>query len=185
MSKIFDIFVCFVYAGSMNDLTWIGSAVLQRRAELGLSQAALAQLAGLSRATVNALERGTVADLSVGRLGRLLQVLGARLQLAPRAVRTGAATDRAALKTAAQSASVSYRVVMPASVLASALASGDIPAAYLAHISTLLDEVPVTVIVAAVEAAARLAGVPPSQVWKHLGVWARQLKSSRKEWHGL
>ena len=85
MSNIFDTPADLEYADSMNDLAWIGTTISQRRAELGLSQAALAQLAGLSRATVNALERGTVADLSVGRLGRLLQVLGARLQLAPRA----------------------------------------------------------------------------------------------------
>ena len=185
MSNIFDIKLRRDYAGGMNDLTWIGPTVLQRRGELGLSQAALAQMAGLSRATVNALERGTVVDLSVGRLGRLLQVLGARLQLAPRAAHKGAAADRSAMHTAAQSASVSYRSAMPATALAVALASGDIPPAYLAHMSTFLDEAPLPVVVAAVEAAARLGGVPPAQVWKHLGTWARELKSPRGEWHGL
>ena len=185
MSNIFDTPADLEYADSMNDLAWIGTTISQRRAELGLSQAALAQLAGLSRATVNALERGTVADLSVGRLGRLLQVLGARLQLAPRAARKGAAADRSALQTAAQSASVSYRNAMPANMLAAALVSGDIPAQYMAHVSTLLDEAPLPVVVAAVAAAASQAKVPPAQVWKHLGAWARELKSPRKEWHGL
>jgi transcriptional regulator with XRE-family HTH domain len=185
MSNIFDMLPRGVYAVNMNDLAWIGATVLQRRGELGLSQGALAQMAGLSRATVNALERGTVVDLSVGRLGRLLQVLGARLQLAPRAAHKGAAADRSALQTAAQSASVSYRSAMPATALAAALASGDIPPAYLAHISTLIDEAPLPVVVAAVEAAARQGRVPPAQVWKHLGTWARELKSPRKEWHGL
>ena len=169
----------------MNDLTWIGATVSLRRTELGLSQAALAALAGLSRATVNALERGTMADLSVGRLGRLLQVLGTQLQLAPHVARPGLAANRAALKTAAQTASVSYREALSAAALAGALASGELPARYLAHISTLLDEAPVAVVVAAVEAAAQLAGTPPARVWNHLGAWARQLKSPRKDWHGL
>ena len=169
----------------MNDLAWIGSSVALRRAELGLSQAALAQLAGLSRATVNALERGTVVDLSVGRLGRLLQILGSQLQLVPRPVRPGVAADRAALQTAAQTASVSYRDALPAAALSDALASGSMPLQFVAHISTLLDEAPLPVVVAAVEAAARRAAVPPARVWKHVGAWARELKSPRKEWHGL
>lgn len=169
----------------MSDLAWIGVSVAQRRAELGLTQAALAQLAGLSRATVNALERGTVPDLSVGRLGRLLQVLGNQLQVVPRARRDDAAADRAALQAAARTASVSYRRVLPTAVLADALATGVLPPQYLAHVATLLDESPLPVVVAAVEAAGRRAAVPPSQIWKHVGQWARELKSSRKEWHGL
>ena len=185
MSNIFNIYIGLSYAHRMNDLAWIGPTVLRRRAELGLSQAALAQLAGLSRATVNALERGTVADLSVGRLGRLLQVLGARLQLAPSPALQGASADRAALQIAAQSASVSYRNTMSANVLAAALVSGDIPAPFVAHVSTFIDEAPLPVVVAAVAAAARQAKVPPAQVWKHLGAWSRALKSPRREWHGL
>ena len=169
----------------MIDLAWIGVSVAQRRAELGLSQGALAQLAGLSRATVNSLERGTVADLSVRRLGRLLQVLGAHLQLVPDAARAGATADGAALQLAAQTAGVSYRQRMPPMALAEALATGDMPHAFVPHISTLLDEAPAQVVVAAVEAAARLASVPPAQIWKHVGRWARELQSPRKEWHGL
>ena len=74
---------------------------------------------------------------------------------------------------------------MPANMLAAAMVSGDIPAQYTAHISTLLDEAPLPVVVAAVAAAASQAKVPPALVWKHLGAWARELKSPRKEWHGL
>ena len=74
---------------------------------------------------------------------------------------------------------------MPANMLAAAMVSGDIPAQYTAHISTLLDEAPLPVVVAAVAAAASHSKVPPAQVWKHLGAWARELKSPRKEWHGL
>jgi DNA-binding XRE family transcriptional regulator len=39
-----------------------------RREALGLSQQALGRLAGLSRATINQLERGTLRDLGVAKL---------------------------------------------------------------------------------------------------------------------
>ncbi len=126
-----------------------------------------------------------VSDLSVGTLGRLLQELGARLQLAPRVAKKGAAANWSAFATAAQSASLSYRNAMPAKLLAAAMVIGDIPAPYMAYVSTLLDEAPLPVVVAAVAVAASQAKVPPAQVWKHLGAWARALKSPRKGWHGL
>jgi transcriptional regulator with XRE-family HTH domain len=149
----------------MNDLLWIGPAVHKRRQALGLTQAALAALAGVSRATVNGLERGSLADLSMGRLGRL-------------------PSDRA-LAVAAQTCSVSFGTVLPPQVLAQALASGVLPLAYRAHMGTLIDEAPLSVVVAAVEAAAAQGGVPAAMVWKHIGAWARALLSPRKEWYGL
>jgi transcriptional regulator with XRE-family HTH domain len=164
----------------MNDLLWIGPAVHKRRQELGLTQAALAALAGVSRATVNGLERGSLADLSMGRLGRLLQVVGLRLQWEP-----AQRVDALALTIAAQTAGVSLSTPLPPQVLAQALASGVLPKAYSAHIGTLLDEAPLPVIVAAVEAAAVQSGVPAAKVWKHVGEWARAQQSPRKEWYAL
>lgn len=164
----------------MNDLLWIGPAVHQRRQALGLTQAALARMAGVSRATVNGLERGSLANLSLGRLGQLLQVVGLRLQWEP-----ARGVDTLALATAAQTASVSFVTALPPQVLAQALASGVLPKAYAAHIGTLLDEAPLPVIVAAVEAAAVQSGVPAAKVWKHVGAWARAMLSPRKEWYAL
>jgi transcriptional regulator with XRE-family HTH domain len=164
----------------MNDLLWIGPALHKRRQELGLTQTALARLAGVSRATVNGLERGSLANLSLGRLGQLLQVMGLRLQWEPQR----APGDRA-LAQAAQMCSVSYSKALPPNVLAAALASGKLPEAYMANMVTFVDEVPLQVVVAAVEAAARGADVPAAAVWKHLGTWARTLQSPRKEWYGL
>ncbi len=164
----------------MNDLLWIGPSVQKRRQALGLTQTALARLAGLSRATVNGLERGSLADLSMGRLGRLLDVLGLRLQWEP----ARAPSDRA-LAQAAQMCSVSYGEALPPSVLAAALASGDVPDAFMAHLITLVDEVPLQVVVGAVQAAAAQGGVPAAKIWKHIGAWARAQQSPRKEWYGL
>ncbi len=165
---------------AMNDLLWIGPAVHKRRQELGLTQAALAGLAGVSRATVNGLERGSLANLSLGRLGQLLQVMGLRLQWEPQRAPSGKA-----LAQAAQMCSVSYTDALPPSVLAAALASGVLPEAYGAHMITFVDEVPLQVVVGAVEAAAAQGGVPAAKVWKHIGAWARAQQSPRKEWYGL
>ena len=54
----------------------IGHAVSARRAELGLTQAQLAHLSGLSRQTLVGLENGTLSDLGVNRVGQVLAVLG-------------------------------------------------------------------------------------------------------------
>lgn len=53
-----------------------GQRVRARRMELGLSQEALAQLAGLHRTYVGSLERGerNVALINILRLGRALQI---------------------------------------------------------------------------------------------------------------
>jgi len=54
----------------------IGHAVRIRRSELGLSQAQLAQLSGLSRQTLVGLENGTLSDLGVNQAGEVMAVLG-------------------------------------------------------------------------------------------------------------
>lgn len=177
----------------MNDLIWLGPSVQARRRELGLTQTVLARWAGLSRATVNALESGALGDLSVGRLGRVLQLLGLRLGLqgaggAAQARDTKQAASKrhkAALQAAAQTASVSYAQVIPPAALLSALTSGEIAAPYRAHMATLLDEAPLPMVVAAVGAAAQLVGMPAAQVWRHVGGWAREMKSVRAEWREL
>ncbi|HEX2039601.1 MAG TPA: helix-turn-helix transcriptional regulator [Acidimicrobiales bacterium] len=53
-----------------------GQRVRARRVELGLSQEALAQLAGLHRTYVGSLERGerNVALINILRLGRALEI---------------------------------------------------------------------------------------------------------------
>ena len=52
----------------MSAITEFSSAVRTRRADMGLTQTALAGLSGLSRATINQLENGTLQDLSLKRV---------------------------------------------------------------------------------------------------------------------
>jgi transcriptional regulator with XRE-family HTH domain len=164
----------------MNDLLWIGPAVTQRRLELGLTQTALAQLAGISRATVNGLERGQLNNLSLGRLGQLLKVVGLKLQYdRPRIPHENI------LAMVAQICSVSFTTTLTAQALRDALSSGDILKKYEAHLITFVDELPIPVIVNVVEAVALNTGISPSKIWKHLGLWATTFNSTREELNGL
>ena len=65
----------------MLDLISIGQEVAKSRKKLKLSQAALSRLAGLSRATVDALENGRAGELGFAKLTKLLAALGLELKL--------------------------------------------------------------------------------------------------------
>lgn len=155
-------------------LTEIGAAVRARREALGLSQHGLAKLAGLSRATVNQLERGSLRDLGIAKLTRLLGLLGLALDAKQ------ARTPPRGLWTASRAASVSYKRTLDPGSLARALASGDIPPGLEPHLAALLDEVPLPLVVRAVEEAARQERVPPRRIWRHLARWAAELRSPRR-----
>ncbi len=60
-----------------------GHQVADARKSKRLTQAALAELSGLSRATIDALENGRGSDIGVSRLTRILAVLGLELVVRP------------------------------------------------------------------------------------------------------
>lgn len=153
----------------------IGNEVAKRRIELQLTQAQLAKLAGLSRFTINQLEAGKVKDLGVNKLIPLLSVLGLELAAKPRPSQHG-------LFKASVSANVSYKGELTERGLADVLISGKIPEGYESQMSVILDEVPIPVVVKAVEEAASQAGVKPQKIWRHLANWSDALHLYRKVW---
>ena len=170
----------------MSPLFELSTAVRTRRSDMGLTQLTLAMLSGLSRATVNQLEKGTIKDLSLTRAARLLDVLGLSMAIAPPRPRP-ASRDRdkeksTALDLAARTASVSYQASISASQLREALTSGALAPAYQPHVYALLDEAPVSLLAAVAEQLHRDVGVERAQVWKRMRALAHQLKSSREIW---
>ena len=155
----------------------LGDLVRARREALGLSQERLARLSGLSRATINQLENGTLVDLGVSKLTNLMDLVGLQLATSERK-----AIPRHALRMASRTASVSYRTSIGTHQLAQALATGELPADLIAHVSTFLDEAPLPLVVSAVEEAAQSQGVPPKRIWQHLTRWAHELRSPRPAW---
>jgi transcriptional regulator with XRE-family HTH domain len=151
--------------------------VLARREALGLSQDRLAKLCGLSRATVNQLENGTLVDLGAAKLLALLSLLSIELD-----AKTTQPKSHHALALLSQTASVSYRQALKPAELSQALVEGTLPAAITPHIATLLDEAPLPLILRAVEQVARQTDTPPKMLWKHLVQWAQVLQSPRAVW---
>lgn len=158
------------------NLREIGILVKERRVALGLSQQRLARLSGLSRATINQLENGSLVDLGVRKLANLLDLLGQQLDTRARTA------PEHGLRMASRTASVSYRRRLDAAQLARALATGDLPGDFIAHVSTFIDEAPLPLVVCAVEEAARIRGVPPKRIWQHLTRWAHEFRSPRPAW---
>lgn len=163
----------------MSTLAELSTVVRTRRADMGLTQAALARLSGLSRATVNQLEAACLQDLSLLRVSRLLGVLGLSITVAPQRPTAG---KTPALELAARSASVSYRQPLTAAVLRPALMQGRVPAAYQPHVATLLDEATPALLAAVVEQLHAQEGVPRAQVWARMRELARGFKSARGLW---
>ena len=62
-------------------LASIGEQVAVHRKKLKLSQAELARKAGISRATLDALENGRAGELGFSKVTRLLAALGLELSL--------------------------------------------------------------------------------------------------------
>ena len=67
----------------MPALISIGTQIAKHRKALKLSQAALARKAGVSRATLDALENGRAGELGFSKLTKLLTALGLELRLQP------------------------------------------------------------------------------------------------------
>ena len=69
----------------MLDLILIGKQIAESRKKSKLSQAGLARKAGISRATLDALENGRAGELGFSKLSKLLATLGLELKLQPAA----------------------------------------------------------------------------------------------------
>ena len=65
----------------MFDLSAIGSHVVSRRRTLRLTQSELARKAGVSRATLDALENGRSGELGYSKVANILSALGLELKV--------------------------------------------------------------------------------------------------------
>ena len=65
----------------MLDLSSLGQQIAERRKKLKLSQGELARKAGISRATLEALENVRTGELGFSKLTKLLAALGLELKL--------------------------------------------------------------------------------------------------------
>ena len=78
---LFDCLRCFVYDAIM--LFEIGERIRQERKQRKMSQSVLAKLLGMSRSTISQIENGTVQDIGVRKLIRILEALDLELRVRP------------------------------------------------------------------------------------------------------
>jgi transcriptional regulator with XRE-family HTH domain len=64
-------------------LIYIGQQIRQARKNLGISQAQLAKTLGMSRTTIGQIENGTMQEIGVRKLIRLLEFLELELRVRP------------------------------------------------------------------------------------------------------
>jgi transcriptional regulator with XRE-family HTH domain len=164
----------------------LSAAVRTRRSDMGLTQMALAALSGLSRATVNQVEKGTIKDLSLTRATRLLEAIGLSMAVAtprPRPQNRESAKQKSdALDIAARTASVSHKTPVSAHHLREVLSTGTPARAFLPHVYALLDEAPVSLLASVVEQLHLENGIERAQIWKRMRELAHQLDSRREIW---
>jgi transcriptional regulator with XRE-family HTH domain len=113
----------------------LGREVRRMRMARGLTQAALAGAAGISRTTLNQFENGVVPDLGIRKVQAILSRLGMSLGV------TSASRERTDfVRVAAATASVSFKSELTEDELIRALLTGKIPAGRRSHLRVLLEE---------------------------------------------
>jgi transcriptional regulator with XRE-family HTH domain len=157
----------------------LSSLVKRQRGEMGLTQERLAELVGLSRATINQLETGKISNLSLTNAEQLANVLGFGLGV------TGVQKSRDAsnaLEVAASTASVSYGDPIPPKTLRAALLKGYVPPGYIPQLRTLLEEAPVGMLSAVARQLEREDSVPARATWQKMRQLAAVLGCTRGIW---
>jgi len=114
----------------MSAIHELGNALRARRKEMGLSQARVAALSGLSRQTVNQIESGAVPDLGLNKAERLASVLGLMLRIDTGSPSRVTRARMAPLARAAATASVSYKKRIAPATLKRILATGQMSEMY-------------------------------------------------------
>ena len=166
----------------MSAIHELGRALRARRIEMGLSQAQVATLSGLSRRTVNQVEISAVRDLSLAKAERLASVLGLMLRIDKGSPSRKTRTRMAPLVRAAATASVSYKKRIAPMTLKRILAAGQMSERYIPYVASLLDDASVSLLAAVAEQLHDEANLSREGVWENYRSLARQLKSRRPIW---
>lgn len=154
--------------------------VKRRRAEMGLTQARLGELAGLSRRTVSKVEGGKIDNLSLGNAENLANALGFGLGVT--GVKKASDDVSKAAETAARTASVSYADAITPETLRTSILQGVVPPGHIPQLRALLDEAPVGVLSALAQQLERENGITVHFAWQNMRRLAAALGCARQLW---
>ena len=153
---------------------------------MGLTQEALARISGLSRSTINAVEKQSIGNLSISKAEGLLEYIGLSMNVTSSTTRPSAdkkaPPSRSPLERAAATASVCYGSMLTAKQLAAALLADEAPERIRPHLQALLDEAPMSLLAKVVEELHAENGVDRAQVWGQMRRLAHELKCFRLVW---
>ena len=167
----------------MYEFSAIGSAVRVRRSDMGLTQARVAELCDLSLATVEQLENGSIGDLNWAHAVRLLSVLGLSVLVSnPRSSRRQREDGTLALEVGSRSASTSYKEILNAEELRTALLTTTYPKNLMPYVRAFLEEAPLALIAAVVEQLHHQNGVSRVKLWQHMRDMGRAAHTTRDIW---
>ncbi len=124
-------------------LAALGPVIRQARKAKSLTQAQLAQRAGVARTTLNQLENGVFPDIGVRKLIAIFQIVGQRLTVLPAPDERGKPDY---VRMACTSASTSFREPLRPDELVRILLSGTVPATRRPHLRVILEELPAPVL---------------------------------------
>ena len=119
-------------------LAQLGARIRLARKSRGLTQAALARQAGITRETLNQLETGGGKDLGMAKVLRLLRLLDLDVTLVQNAPRA----SRDYVRMAATAASTGFREPLSEEELLRALLMGKMPASKRPHLRRMLEDSP-------------------------------------------
>ncbi|MGY2488220.1 helix-turn-helix transcriptional regulator [Cupriavidus sp. CP313] len=157
----------------------LGNAIQRKRVALGLTQQQLADMAELSRQSLNGIEHGSV-NATIQTLGRLMDVLGLALDITdPDDSRLASGAPTRALWMAAKGANVSYTGELTPDELERALATGEVPSEYRPQVAQVLDEAPLQLVTKVVAEVAAKQHRNPADIWKNLRRLAQSLMATR------
>ena len=157
----------------------LGYEIRRARSARGLTQAQLAQEAGLSRTTLNQLENGFFPDLGVKKVQAILDRLGLDLTVG-QAHKTRRPDF---ISMACTTSSVSYREALTPDELVHALLSGRVPRSRRPHLRTLLEEAPRPLLEGLVHQVGKWA--KPGKVAGNVEKIATELGVSQRTWNWL
>lgn len=135
-------------------LAELGRTIRLGRQAKGLSQDALARIAGISRETLNRLERGSENDLGIKKINALLTALG--IELSAGAFKVPEPPDF--VQRAVATANVHTRSRLYGDELIQAFVTGQAPKGKEGHLQSVLEDLSPTNLDGLVAQVARLIG---------------------------
>jgi hypothetical protein len=158
------------------------SALVRRRIdEMGITPARLAELAKVKPERVEALLAAGKPEISIADAENIANAVGLAIGVLGHA--RSRDNQASAFVFAAQTASTSYRDVIPADAVRETLLTGVVPGEYRPHVRALLDEAPLGLLARLAEELNREAGVSQLTTWQVMRKVAAEMACSRDLWH--